>query len=103
MDTDDLTPMAYETLAQSFDVCDTLRAEIGASAAGFKTEEEFLRKTAEFLEAILEDPDDYLDSWNLSGHLEREPFVEGVRRVQAHVTAVLKTPQAARGKPPFEK
>mgnify|MGYP000958568045 CR=1 FL=1 len=35
MDTDDLTPMAYETLSRAFEFCDVLRAEIGAAAAEF--------------------------------------------------------------------
>jgi len=49
MDTDDLTPMAYETLSRSFDFCDVLRAEIGASAAEFRTEDYFLRGTRLYL------------------------------------------------------
>lgn len=101
MDTDDLTPMAYDTLSRSYRVCDVLRAEIGASAAGFKTEDAFLQGTATFLDTILEDPEDYLDSWNLLGEVDTASFVEGVRAVQAHVAATLKTPRQQRGKPPF--
>lgn len=103
MDTDDLTPMAYDTLTQSYSACDVLRAEIGASAAGFKTEDDFLRGTVEFLEEILEDPEGYLDSWALLDELDTALFVERVRAVQAHVAATLKTPRPQRGKPPFEK
>jgi hypothetical protein len=103
MDTDDLTDMAYETLAQAYAVCDVLRAEIGASAASFKTEEEFLRGTLAFLDAILEDPEEYLESWNLLGETNTQSFVSGLGVVRNHVSATLNTPAEQRGKPPFEE
>lgn len=103
METDDLTPLAYETIAQSFDVCEVLRAEIGASASNFRTEDEFLDGVIKFLDAILEDPEDYLDLWHLLDQLDMKTFAEGVRRVQAHAATVLKTPRGERGKPPFEQ
>ena len=103
MDTDDLTPMAYATLSLSYEACEPLRAEIGAAATDFKTEDEFLRGVSEFIEDILRDPRDYLDSWNLLEEMEEAAFAERVRRVQDHIAATLKTPHAQRGKPPFEK
>ena len=103
MDTDDLTEMAYETLAQAYAVCDVLRVEIGASAASCKTEEEFLRGTLEFLDAILEDPEEYLESWNLLAETNAQSFVRGIGVVRHHVSATLNTPIGQRGKPPFEK
>jgi hypothetical protein len=53
MDTDDLTPMAYEVISRAGDVLDVLRSEIGASASGKKTEDEFLRRVCSHLRAIL--------------------------------------------------
>jgi hypothetical protein len=103
MDTDDLTEMAYETLAQAHAVCDVLRAEIGAFGASFKTEDEFLRGTLEFLDTILADPEEYLESWNLLDDTNTQSFVEGIRVVRNHVSATLNTPAAQRGKPPFEE
>jgi len=103
MDTDDLTEMAYETLAQAHAVCDVLRAEIGASAASFKTEDEFLRGTLEFLDGILADPEEYLESWNLLGGKNTQSFVKKIRVVRNHVSATLNIPVAQRGKPPFEE
>ena len=103
MDTDDLTEMAYETLAQAHAVCDVLRAEIGASAANFKTEEEFLRGTLEFLDAILAGPEEYLELWDLLGEINVRSFVSGIRVVRDHVSATLNTPAEQRGKPPFEE
>jgi hypothetical protein len=43
MDTDDLTPMAYETIIKAEEVLDVLRSEIGASASDKKGEDDFLR------------------------------------------------------------
>ena len=103
MDTDDLTEMAYETLARAYAVCDVLRAEIGASAAGFKTEDEFLRGTLEFLDTILADPEDYLESWNLLDETDTQSFVGGIRVLRDHVSATANTPPAQRGKAPFEE
>jgi len=53
VDTDDLTPMAYETINHAGHV---LRSEIGASATGKITEDDFLR-------AILRSARGYLDGW----------------------------------------
>ena len=103
MDTDDLTPMAYETLSRAFEFCDVLRAEIGASAAEFRTEDDLLRGTRRYLTEILADPEGYLDSWNLLDDTDLKVFVKGVKGVRAHVTTTLKTPRNQRGKPPFEK
>jgi hypothetical protein len=101
MDTDDLTPMANQTLSLCFDVCNLLRSEIGASAAGFKTEDEFLRGRAGYLNSILDDPEGYLDSWDLLDEINLKSFKAGLRRVQAHIPLTLKTPREQRDKPPF--
>jgi len=43
MDTDNLTPMAYETIIKAEEVLDVLKTEIGASASDKKSEDNFLR------------------------------------------------------------
>ena len=43
MDTDDLTPMAYEMIPMARDVLDDLRLEIGVAASDFKNEDAYLR------------------------------------------------------------
>ncbi len=103
MDTDDLTPMAYDTLLLAHDACDPLRAEIGASATKFKTEDEFLRGVAEFMQELLDAPEDYLDFWNILEEVSVGSFLDRVRRVNAHVAATLETQVVLRGKPPFEE
>ena len=52
MDTSNLTPMAYETISRAGDVLDVLRSEIGGSASGKKTEDDFLRGVRSHLRAI---------------------------------------------------
>ncbi len=102
MDTDQLTEMAYETVTRAYDVCEFLRAEIGASAASFRSENDFLRGTLEFLNTILEDPEDYLDSCGLLDETDAASFAIGVDALRAHVTKTLKTPKERRGKTSLE-
>ncbi len=97
MDTDDLTNMAYQTITLAHDVSEFLRAEIGASASDVSSEDEFLRGTVEFLAEVLEDPEDYLDSWNAVEETNVACFAHGVRRLQVHVLKTMETPQMQRG------
>jgi hypothetical protein len=102
MDTDELTEMAYETVTRACDVCEFLRAEIGASAANFRSEDAFLRGTLELLDTILEDPEDYLDSRRLLDEKDAPSFAIGVEALRAHVAKTLRTPKERRGKTSVE-
>ncbi len=102
MDTDDLTPMANETLNLAYEAIDVLRSEIGASAIQYETEEEFLKGSLEHVEYILSDPKEYLYSWNYLDKVNIKEFIEGVKKVQEHIQETLNTPISERGKPPFE-
>jgi hypothetical protein len=53
MDTDDLTPMGYETITRAEEVLDVLRIEIGASALEKMGEDDFLRGVRRHLRGIL--------------------------------------------------
>lgn len=103
MDTDDLTPMAYETVSRAFNVHDALRAVIGASAMDYRSEDEFLKGTLKDIEELIEDPEDYLDLWDPDEETDTADFVEGLGTLREHVIATLSTPYEARGKPPFAK
>jgi len=103
MDTDDLTPMAHETLRLAHKAAEPLLAEIGAAASEFKAEDDFLRGVSAFLQELLDDPEDYLDSWALLGEVEVEAFAKKIARIRTHIETTLKTPMAKRGKPPFAK
>ena len=101
MDTDELTEMAYQTITIAYDVSENLRAEIGASASLVTSEDDFLRQTIEFLDEILDDPEDYLDSWNMLDDVQVATFTAGVRRLRDHAAKTLVTPFEQRGEKPF--
>lgn len=65
MDTDDLTEMAWGIIVSASQVSDTLKAELGAMASRFKTEDEWLRGVRAHLLEIFEYPVEYVDSWDL--------------------------------------
>ena len=92
MDTDNLTPMAYEVISRAGDVLDVLQSEIGASASGKMTEEDFLRGIRSHLRAILRSASSYLDGWNYLDTVEIKPFRAGVKSLLAHVDQTLETP-----------
>ncbi len=102
MDTDDLTPMAYETIIRAEEVLDVLRSEIGASASDKKSEDEFLRGVRAHLRGILRSAGEYLDSWNYLDSVDIRSFRKGVKEILAHVERTLATPYKLRGEPPFK-
>jgi len=65
MDTDDLTEKAYEIIVAAARVSDTLKAELGALSRHCDHEDDWLRGVKAHLQAIAEDPEDYVDSWSL--------------------------------------
>ena len=50
---------------------------------------------------ILDDPEDYLDSWNMLDDVQVATFTEGVRRLRDHAAKTLVTPFEQRGEKPF--
>ena len=102
MDTDDLTPMAYEILDLAYGEEDALRSEIGASARGFKNEDAFLKGTLDYIEEIIEDPDDYLDFWNLLDVIDVNEFNQRLQNVKENILKTQSTPLEDRGNPPFQ-
>jgi hypothetical protein len=65
MDTDDLTEMAWGVIVSASQVSDTLKAELGAMAGRFRTEDEWLRGVRAHLVDTFEDPAEYVDFWDL--------------------------------------
>jgi hypothetical protein len=102
MDTDDLTPMAYETIIRAEEVLDVLRTEIGASASNRKTEDDFLRGVRAHLRRILRSAREYLDEWNYLDSMDIRTFRRGVKDILTHVEQTLATPYDQRGAPPFK-
>jgi hypothetical protein len=102
MDTDDLTPMAYETITRAEEVLDVLKSEIGASASDKKSEDDFLRGVRAHLRGILRSAREYLDSWNYLDSVDIRSFRKGVKENLDHVERTLATPYEQRGAPPFK-
>jgi hypothetical protein len=97
VDTDSLTPMAYETISRAGDVLDVLRSEIGASASDKKTEDDFLRGVRSHLRGALRSAREYLDGWNYLDTVSVREFRRGVEELLEHVDRTLATPIAKRG------
>jgi hypothetical protein len=102
MDTDDLTPMAYEMITMARDVLDDLRLEMGVAASDFRNEDAYLRAARAHLRSILRSATQYLDDHDCLEVVEIRPFRKGVKELLAHVEKTLATPIEERGKPPFE-
>lgn len=102
MDTDDLTPMAYETIIRAEVVLDVLRSEIGASASDKRSEDGFLRVVRAHLRGILRSAREYLDDWNYLDSVDIRSFRKGVNEVLAHLEQTLATPYEQRGTSPLK-
>ncbi len=99
MDTDDLTEMAWDVIVRAARVSDTLKAELGAMAIRFKTEDAWLRGAREHLVEILENPAEYVDSWNLENTEAVTATMIGsiASELRGRVDNVLSTPMNKRG------
>ncbi|MBN2466689.1 MAG: hypothetical protein JXD19_00945 [Deltaproteobacteria bacterium] len=99
MDTDDLTEMAWGIIVSASQVSDTLKAELGAMASRFKTEDEWLRGVRAHLVEILEDPAEYVDSWDLENTEAVTATMIGstAAELRDRVDSVLSTPMNQRG------
>ena len=99
MDTDDLTDMAWGVIVSASQVSDTLKAELGAMASRFKTEDEWLRGVRAHLVEIFEDPAEYVDFWDLENAEAVTANMIGsiAAELRDRVDTVLSTPMSKRG------
>jgi hypothetical protein len=100
MDTDDLSEMAWEIIAQAAQVSDTLKADLGARSGRYGNEDDWLRGVLKFLKKIVVDPDDYVDYWNLE---EEEGVTAAIMReialdLSRWANETLAKPPTQRGK-----
>ena len=70
MDTDYLTPMAYEIIVRADIILDVLKTEIGASCSRYETEDSFLEGTLQFIDRKIRDSESYLDFWNYRDEID---------------------------------
>ncbi|MCP5349293.1 MAG: hypothetical protein R3F41_07960 [Gammaproteobacteria bacterium] len=99
MDTDDLTELPWGIIVSASQVSDTLKAELGAMASRFKTEDEWLRGVRAHLVEILEDPAEYVDSWDLENAEAVTATMIGsfAAELRDRVDSILSTPMNKRG------
>ena len=102
MDTDDLTPLAYEVIIEANEILDVLKTEIGASCSKYDTEESFLRGTLKFVERKIKDPESYLDFWNYLDEMDIDQFRKDLEGLRSFIINIIETPLSERGKPPFD-
>lgn len=103
MDTDDLTEMAWDVIVRAAHVSDTLKAELGAMASLFNTEDEWLRGVRALLLEIFEDPAEYVDSWDLeNAEAVTATMIDSIAaELRDRVDSVLSTPMNKRGSRPW--
>ncbi len=99
MDTDDLTEMAWDFIVRAASVSDTLKAELGAIARQFQSEDEWLQGVRAHLEAIIEDPAEYVDYWDLENEEGVTTFMIGSCATEfcSRVDKILAVPMNKRG------
>jgi hypothetical protein len=94
-----LIEMDWGIIVSASRVSDTLKAELGAMASRFKTEEEWLRGVRAHLGEIFEDPAEYVDSWDLENTEAVTASMIGsiAAKLRDRVDSVLSTPMSKRG------
>ena len=100
MDTDDLTEMAWDIIVRAAHVSDTLKAELGAMSRHFQNEDDWLRGVRDHLGEIVEDPDVYVDYWNLeeAEDLSATMIKECSGKLYRRVNEILATSLSNRGR-----
>jgi hypothetical protein len=102
MDTNYLTPMAYEIIIKADEILDVLKTEIGASCTKYDTEDFFLKGALRFIDRKIRDPEPYLDFWNYFDEIDIDQFKEDLEDLKKFIIKVIDTPLSDRGEPPFK-
>ena len=102
MDTDYLTPKAYEIIIKANPILDVLKTEIGASCERYKTEDSFLKGTLQFIDKKIRNPESYLDFWNYLDEIDVKRFKKELEELKKFIVKVIETPLSERGEPPFK-
>jgi len=102
MDTDDLTPLAYDVIFKANNILEVLKTDIGFRSSKHDNEGSFLEGTLDFVNKIIKEPETYLDFWNHTDDIEIEYFIEQLLDLKKCILEVIETPIESRGTPPFE-
>jgi len=99
MDTDEFSEMSYDIIIQAARISDTLKAELGALSSRYKIENEWLWGVKEHLQDIMDDPEGYVDYWNLEEEegIESNKIKRASEDLLQRIDHVLMTPLSERG------
>ena len=97
MDTDDLTEMAYENIIIADEITDFLKCDLGVRSRDYKDEDTYLNGILKFIRKIENDPEAYLDYWDLLEELDLGVFAKEVERLEKHIKKTIETPIERRG------
>ncbi|MEA2040620.1 MAG: hypothetical protein U9N82_12480 [Thermodesulfobacteriota bacterium] len=98
MDTDDLTEMAYKSIVIANELTDFLKCDLGVRSKDYKDENAYLNGILKFVQKIKNDPENYLDYWDLMEELELDSFEKELEYLEKHIIKTLKTPIEQREK-----
>lgn len=97
MDTNDLTEKAYEILIIAESINHTITVHIGAMCGRYRTEDEFLKGVIRLIREIMDDPENFIDEWDLNDEIDAPELVSGLLGLRKYVDEVMKTPIQDRG------
>ena len=97
MDTNDLTEKAYKILHISESINHIITVELGCLCGNFVDENSYLNEVMEFISYIKEDPEEYIDDWDLWDEITPKKLLESVLRLENYVKTVIDTPIKKRG------
>ena len=98
MDTDDLTPMAYESIIIANEITDFLKCDLGVRSKDYKDENDYLNGILKFIRKVKNAPENYLDYWDLLEELDLDSFEKELEYLEKHIIKTLKTPIEQKGK-----
>jgi hypothetical protein len=97
MDTDDLTEMAYESIIIANEITDFLKCDLGVRSGDYEEENAYLNGILKFIQKIKNEPEGYLDYWNLWEELDPAVFAKKVEKLEEHIKKTIETPIEQRG------
>ena len=97
MDTDDLTEMAYASIIIANGITDFLKCDLGVRSGNYNDEDAYLDGILKFVRKIKNNPESYLDYWNLWEELDPGVFTKGIEGRERHIKKTIETPIDQRG------
>ena len=101
MDTDYITEMAYQTIVIADLISDYLKVDVAVMSKDYDNENDYLNGVLVFVRDIKNNPEDYLDYWNIHDEIDIISFIRSLEKLEKHIEMVLGTPIEKRGNPPF--